>query len=156
MLSELLPEFFPPSRPISLGTNPPWDHGEIAQWFLKRVEEEPPMHLRFDSKGFFGYKERRSPGWSFINGSTCWSDVRGEFLDVAVTVDGNIIFNDGFNAHALREMARFCGFTPKKERRIVPPTGGAFDANAINRLRAEMEYASNDSPFCSSYDQDAK
>jgi hypothetical protein len=169
MLSQFLPDLFPVGQPISLGTHPPWDHEEIAQWFLRSVKGQPPMPaMRFEKKGLFGYKERQKPGWSFINGSTFWVDRGdgGNFLHVAVTADGDVIYGtvleprgprEGFNAHALREMARHCGLTPKKVRTIVPPsTGRPYDADALLRTGADMEYESNDSSFCSSYDQDAR
>ena len=158
----LFPDLWPDEKRMSLGLSPPWDTRAIAASFRDAVEEAPPSNtLRIEEKRLFGYREVRKPGWAFLNGSTMWverTDWR-DFLDVSVTIDGDILHGtslrpgqptEGFNAHALRQMAKLCGLAmpPADEEHIPPPSGTRpYDQYEAMRLAQEMRLTSNDSPF---------
>lgn len=158
----LFPDLWPDGKRLSLGLSPPWDTRAIAAWFKDAVIVPPTSNaLRIEKKRLLGYHEVRRPGWGFSNGSTMWVDRADwcDFLHVSVTIDGEVTYGtslsprqptEGFNAHALRQMAKLCGLAmPTADAQPIPPRSRSrpYDEYELMRLTEEMRHTSNDSPF---------
>jgi hypothetical protein len=137
-LQRLLPELFPPGVAVSLNYPPPWSHDAVQAWFLRSVRSSPThSNLAVAIRGVFGSKERRVRAWGFQHGSTR-PQPSGEgnmfFASIFIGEDGQRLYeprmgscsyeplapHEGFNAHALRHMARLVGLPELGVRDSTP------------------------------------
>jgi len=161
-LQTLLPDLWPRGEEMSLGKKTPWDHGEILAWFNRASHggaDREVVIIEKTRRGFFGQSERRVSGWRFPSGSTLWLeyDGIGNFADIAVTNDGRVVYgpslsprtrSEGFNARALRELARLCGIINEIALEMLPPSGTRPYDDVLMRMSAERRIADKaESPY---------
>lgn len=110
----------------------PWDHDAVQTWFLNAVRT-PPGSISVDEKHRFGMRKRLLPGWTFTEGST--RAVYGHepaYASISVLADGRRCYggslsplmpDEGFNPHALVQMAERCGLPrlPRLPGSPIPP-----------------------------------
>lgn len=160
-LRALFGDLWPAGRPLSLGFNPPWDSAEVARWFIGQRGTAPATRsIRMERGGLFG-RVTLEDGWQFANGSTYWIDRTewADFLGIGLTSRGKFVYGqvlqprtagEGFNAHALRQMAQLCGFavSPEPPRPIPPPSGTRpYDEFALLRGMEQTRINSHESPL---------